>query len=257
MWPGSTGLLGAHLGSGDADEFIVHEHFADESPRVVVLADRRPSMGIRASALRPLDKPQALLNAIDLIRMSAKTARSLTGYVDHADGEVYWKPPRSERFADPGSHDRSFHAPADAVTLGLQHLRRHRRELPTQAFVFVLSDFLVPPDMYEWQRASEHRWELVPVIVQDPVWERTFPDVGGMTVPFADPETGGVVPVYLTRNEAAERRREHEQRAAAITASFRTLGIEPVIVGSERPDEVLSAFLRWADLRVMTRGALR
>jgi uncharacterized protein (DUF58 family) len=251
-WASSARLSAAR----DGDEFIVHEHFADESPRVVVLADRRPSMGIQASALRPLDKPQALLAVIDLIGMSARVARSLTGYVDHAEGEVYWRPPRSERFAEPGTFDRPFRASPDAVTLGLQHLRSHRRELPTQAFVFVVSDFIVPPDMDEWQRASEQRWELVPVVVQDPLWERSFPDVGGITVPYADPKTGRVVPVYLTRKEAAERRREHEARAAALTESFRTLGIEPVILGSERPDEVLSAFLRWADLRAMTRGSL-
>ena len=251
-WASSARLSAAR----NDDEFIVHEHFADESPRVVVLADRRPSMGIRPSALRPLDKPQALLEVIDLIGMSARAARSLTGYVDHAEGEVFWRPPRSNRSIAPATYDRPFRAPADAVTLGLRHLHGHRRELPTQAFVFVISDFIVPPDMDEWQRATEQRWELVPVIVQDPVWERTFPDVGGITVSYADPKNGAVVPVYLTRREAAERRDEHEARAAALTASFRMLGIEPVIVGSERPDEVLAAFLRWADLRMMARGAL-
>ncbi len=251
-WASSARLSAAR----DGDEFIVNEHFADESPRVVVVADRRPSMGIRASALRPLDKPQALLEVIDLIGISARAARSLTGYVDHAEGEVFWHPPRSKQFIAPGTYDRPFRAPADAVTLGLQHLRRHRRELPTQAFVFVVSDFLVPPDMDVWQGATEQRWELVPVVVQDPVWERTFPSVGGITIPYADAATGGVVPVYLTRREAAARRDEHEARAAGLTESFRTLGIEPVIVGSERADEVLASFLRWADLRVMARGAL-
>src|SRR5207244_11151576 len=50
-----------------ADEFIVRERFADEAPRVVVLCDRRSSMSIRSSRLRPLDKPQALLTALELI----------------------------------------------------------------------------------------------------------------------------------------------------------------------------------------------
>ena len=45
-WPSSARLSAAR----DSDEFIVRELFADESPRVVVLADRRPSMGIGASA---------------------------------------------------------------------------------------------------------------------------------------------------------------------------------------------------------------
>ena len=50
-----------------------------------MLADRRTSMGIRASALRSLDKPQAMLAAIDLIATSSHAARSLTGYLDHAE----------------------------------------------------------------------------------------------------------------------------------------------------------------------------
>ncbi len=251
-WAASARLSAAR----DTDEFIVHELFADEAPRVVVLADRRPSMGIHASALRTLDKPQALLAIIDLIGLSARMARSLTGYVDHAEGEVYWRPPRSERLAEPGTFERPFRAPADTVTLGLEHLRGHRRELPTQAFVFVISDFLVPPDPRAWQLAVEQRWEVVPVVVQDPVWERTFPDVDGITLPYADPETGRVVPVYLTRDEAERQRLEHEGRGAELARVFRSLGIEPVEVDSHDPGDVLAAFLRWADLRVMARGAL-
>jgi hypothetical protein len=251
-WASSARLSAAR----DNDEFIVHELFADEAPCVVVVADRRPSMGIRPSALRRLDKPQALLEIIDLIGTSARAARSVTGYVDHAEGEVYWRRPRSERLAEPGTFERPFRAPDDAVTLGLQHLHQHRRDLPMQAFVFVVSDFLVAPDLDAWQRAIEHRWELVPVLVQDPVWEQTFPDVGGITVPYADPQTGGVVPVYLTREEAERRRLEHEARAAELTRVFRSLGVEPVSVGSHDPGDVLGSFLRWADLRVMARGAL-
>jgi hypothetical protein len=251
-WASSARLSAAR----DDDEFIVHELFADEAPRVVVLADRRPSMGIRASALRRLDKPQTLLTILDLVGASARAARSLTGYVDHAEGDVYWRPPRSERLAEPGTFDRPFRAPPDAVSLGLEHLGRHRRDLPTQAFVFVVSDFLVPPDEPLWQRALEHRWEIVPVVVQDPVWECTFPDVGGITVAYADPRTGGVVPVYLTRAEAERRRAANEARSEALARVFRSLGTESVVVGSHHPGDVLAAFLRWADLRVMARGAV-
>ena len=61
----------------DNDEFIVHEFFADEAPHVVMVADRRPSMGIRPSPLRRLDKPEALLESLRLVRESARVTRSL------------------------------------------------------------------------------------------------------------------------------------------------------------------------------------
>jgi uncharacterized protein (DUF58 family) len=251
-WQASARLSAAR----GSDEFIVRERFADEAPRVVVLADRRPSMSIPASPLRTLDKPRALLNALDLIGQSALAARSLTGYLDHAEGEPWWQPPRSEQRAGRGTFDRPFLAPPDTVSLGLAFLGEHRRDLPTQAFVFILSDFVVPPDVDAWQRALEHRWELVPVIVQDPTWERTFPDVSGISVPVAGPAGAGVAPVYLRRGEAARLRDEHEQRWETLNRDFRSLGVEPVAVHTHDLGGMLDSFLRWADLRMMWRGAL-
>jgi uncharacterized protein (DUF58 family) len=251
-WAASAKLSAAR----GEDEFIVRERFADEAPRVVVLCDRRPSMSIRASQLRPLDKPLALQAAVELIAQSALAARSLTGYLDYAEGEPFWRPPRTEHRAEPGTLERGFAAPDGSVSAGLEFLGEHRRDLPTQAFVFVISDFVVPPDVPTWQRALEHRWELVPVVIQDPVWERTFPDVGGVTIPYADPATGGVVPVRLTVKEAARRRDENEERWNRLVRDFRSLGTEPVAVTSHDLGGVLDSFLRWADLRQMWRGAL-
>lgn len=251
-WAASARLSAAR----GTDEFVVRERFADEAPRVVVLADRRPSMSIPASPFRTLDKPQAILTALDLIGASAIAARSLTGYLDYAEGEPYWRPPRTETRAEPGTFERQFGAPADTVTRGLRFLGQHRRDLPTQAFVFIVSDFIVPPDLEPWQRALEHRWELVPVIVQDPVWERTFPDVSGISVPYAEPGSGKVSPVFVTRKEARALRRRHEERWDTLIRDFHTLGIEPVAVHTHDLGKMLSAFLRWADVRQMWRGAI-
>jgi uncharacterized protein (DUF58 family) len=250
-WAASARLSAAR----GSDEFIVRERFADEAPRVVVLADRRPSMGIRASRFRPLDKPQAILTAVELIGASAIAARSLTGYLDYAEGAPYWRPPRTEHRAEPGTFERDFRAPEDTVSRGLEFLGEHRRDLPTQAFVFVLSDFIVPPDLAVWQRALENRWELVPVIVQDPLWERTFPDVGGVSVPYADPRSARVVPIHLTRREAHAIRAAHDARWERLIRDFRSLGVESVAVHTHDLGAMLDAFLRWADLRVMWRGA--
>jgi uncharacterized protein (DUF58 family) len=251
-WAASAKLSAAR----GEDEFIVRERYADEAPRVVVLCDRRPSMGIRSSAFRTLDKPSAILATLELIGTSAHAARSLTGYVDHAFGEPFWRPPRSERLAEPGTFERPFGAPEDSVARGLAFLGEHRRELPTQAFVFVLSDFLVPPDLDAWQRALEHQWELVPVVLQDPVWESSFPDVGGITIPYARAGSGRAVPVYLAESEAARIREDHEARRTSLVRDFRSLGIEPVDAYSHDYTDLLSSFLRWADLRQMWRGAI-
>jgi uncharacterized protein (DUF58 family) len=250
-WAASARLSAAR----GTDEFIVRERFADEAPRVVVLVDHRASMSIKASPLRRLDKPRALQTALDLIGQSAMAARSLTGYLDYAEGDPYWRAPRSEARADLGTVDRPFGAPEDAVSRGLEFLAQHRRDLPTQAFVFVLSDFLVPPDVRVWQSALEHRWELVPVVAQDAVWERSFPDVGGISIPYADPATSRVYPVYVTQKDAKRLRVAHEARWDGLVHDFRALGCEPVAVHSADLGEMLGAFLRWADLRQMWRGA--
>src|ERR1700751_1292323 len=47
-WAASARLSAAR----GSDEFIVKERFADEAPRVVVIADHSPSMSIEASTLR-------------------------------------------------------------------------------------------------------------------------------------------------------------------------------------------------------------
>ena len=251
-WAASARLSAAR----GTDEFIVRERFADEAPRVVVLVDRRASMSIEASPMRRLDKPRAILTALDLIGQSAVAARSLTGYLDYAEGDPFWRAPRSEARAEPGMYERPFHAPDDTVSRGLEFLAEHRRDLPTQAFVFVLSDFLVPPDLAVWQRALEHRWELVPVVIQDAAWEQSFPEVGGITIPYANPRTGRVYPVYVTEKDAQRLREAHESRWDGLVRNFRSLGCEPVAVHSADLGETLGAFLRWADLRQMWRGAV-
>ena len=41
-----------------------------------------------------------------------------------------------------------------------------------------------------WLTALEHRWDIVPVVIQDPTWEQSFPDVNGIVVPLRDPGGG-------------------------------------------------------------------
>jgi uncharacterized protein (DUF58 family) len=237
-----------------SEEFVVREHYADEAPRVVVLSDRRPSMSIFPEGWPWLSKPDAIRNAVTLIGSSATAARGLLGYFDEADGDPYWHPPRSTHTYGAPELERGFGAPEDTLRRGLRHLAEHKRDLPAGTFVFIVSDFLEAPTRDEWLDALERRYELVPVIVQDPIWEQSFPDVSGTVVPFIAADGSGVSLTAVTEREARGLREQNERRWEMLLHGFRALDMDPVIVESHEPRDVVSSFLSWADQRLFTRG---
>ena len=87
------------------------------------------------------------------------------------------------------------------------------------------------------------------MVIQDPVWEQSFPDVSSVVVPLADPETGKLKLVRLSRREARERRAAHEQRAEEILAELQALGLEPIVIGTTNRDEIFTRFLEWVEAR--------
>ena len=93
----------------------------------------------------------------------------------------------------------------------------------------------------------------MPVVVQDPVWEQSFPPVGGLVVPFADPSRGRLRKVRLTRREAEVRRAANEARLEQLLADFRSFGLDTVVVGDASPDAVLTQFTTWAEARLASR----
>lgn len=249
-WPASAKLSRAR----GSDEFIVREHYAEEAPRVVVLCDRRPSMSLFPAGWPWLEKPKAVRAILRLIGDSALAAQAYVGYLDHGSGAPLWRPPKSQRTLHDLDPERPFHAPADALARGLEELIRHRRDVPAGTFVFVVSDFLAPPSRDLWLRVLARRWDLIPVVVQDRVWEQSFPDVTGIVVPFADPETDRSGYAELSHREAAERRCANEERRAALVRTLRGLDLDPVLVDSSELRAVFSAFLSWVDRRRYTRG---
>jgi hypothetical protein len=112
----------------------------------------------------------------------------------------------------------------------------------------VLSDFLAPPPTETWIRALEHRWDVIPVVLQDPLWERSFPPVDGFVLDVADVE-GRSHEVHLTRGETRARTQAHETRWAELLETFERASLEPVLVESSDESDLLRAFLRWAELR--------
>ncbi|HUF01698.1 MAG TPA: DUF58 domain-containing protein [Gaiellaceae bacterium] len=237
-----------------SEEFVVREHYAEEAPRVVCLADRRASMSVFSGEWPWLCKPLALAEATRLVGSSAVAARGLLGYLDEAEGEPHWLPPRSSHELFEIEGERPFQAPPDTLARGLRFLIEQRRDLPAGSFVFVLSDFLEPPPREAWLQALERRWEIVPVVIQDPMWEQTFPDVAGALLPFADPETGNVSLVRLPASEVADRRTANEDRYRSLLHALRALDMDPVVISSADHKDVVFSFLSWADQRQFTRG---
>jgi uncharacterized protein (DUF58 family) len=256
-WAASARLSAAT----DRDEFIVRERFADEAPRVVALCDRRPAMALYPDGLPWLHKPEAMQVALELIATSAFRARGLFGYLDLAGGEPFWRPPRSEAQAlfmlDDELAGRPWDAGPDNLARGFDFFKLARLTLPPGSFIFVLSDFLVAPPADVWVSLLEHRWDVVPVLIQDPTWEQTFPPVWGVTLPVADAERGSVGTMRLTRRRARELRERREQRLARLLADFSNLGVEAVVVDSIEEEAVLQAFLGWVDRRLYMLQAWR
>jgi uncharacterized protein (DUF58 family) len=250
-WAASARLSSAH----GTDEFIVREKFAEEAPHVVVVADRRPEMNAYPPHLPWLSKPLAMRHATEIIFDSALAIRGVAGYLDLGDaGAPFWRPPRAQR--DPVELDERtrYEAPADNIEQALRHLVEHRRSLPVGSFIFILSDFLGGVAGDSWTRVLLQRWDVVPVVVQDPVWEQSFPPIGGAVVPFWDPATRRVLPIRMTDAQAADQRERNERRFARLLEDLRGIDVEPVVLSSDAKGDVLGAFLDWAELRRLWRG---
>jgi uncharacterized protein (DUF58 family) len=237
-----------------ADEFVVREYFAEEAPRVVIVADRRPSMSLFPRPLPWLDKPEAARQAAELVVDATLAARGFLGYLDHGGPEATWVPPRTHHELPEAAALASFGAPEDSVARALDFMARLHPPLQAGTFVFLLSDFLAPPSEDDWVAALERRWDLVPVVIQDPVWERSFPALGGVVVPLYDQTSRKLVAVRLTEREAARRREENEARAEELLAYLRALDLGPVLVTTSDRGEIFQAFLEWADERIVSRG---
>jgi uncharacterized protein (DUF58 family) len=239
------------------DEFVVRAKAADEAPRVVLVCDRRPAMAIYDPLLPWLSKPQAIIEATTAIVTSAMAAHGDIASLDLAGGEPYWLPPGGRDapwlVSERQGPATPFDAPDDNLERALDFLAGMRSDLPPGSFVFVLSDFVVRPPVEEWFAVHAHGWDLVSVVIQDPVWEQSFPEAGAVVLPIADPATGRVVGARLSRREARARRLENEQRLADLLDELAAFGLEAVVLGTSDPQEIDRAFVHWAEARRIGR----
>ncbi len=256
-WAASAKLSAAH----GTDEFIVRERYAEEAPRVVVVCDRRPAMQLYPDGYPWLSKPAGddrgghddrrqhgqgpwtdRLSGLRK-RLGTETARARrSGGPPHGQTD-FWRVKESHLLWP------LFLAPEDNLERAFAFLAPLRRALPAGTFVFILSDFLNMPSPETWSLILELPWELVPVVIQDPVWEQSFPDVSSVVVPLVEPGSQQVRLVRLTRREARERRAANEERARATVAAFNRLGLEPIVLTTADRDTIHSSFIEWVELR--------
>lgn len=214
----------------NTDVFVVQETFAAETPRVAIVIDPRPAMSLYTPPFPWLDKGAAAERVTELITRSARAARARV---------------LAERL------------PGRDLGAVLRSLAQYTTRLPTGSFVFVVSDFLGELDPRHWVTLRARAWDVTPVVVQDPTWERSFPEVSGIAVPFVDAESGAIREVWLSRREARARRAAHEERFLTLLDRLRRLRLDPVVVDEADPELLLRGFLAWAERRrrLRRRGA--
>jgi hypothetical protein len=124
-----------------------------------------------------------------------------------------------------------FDAPADGSSRRSEKLVRHRRSLPAGTFLFVCSDFLEPPPPETWLRALGMRWDLVPVVVQDPLGaELPGRRRSGRPVRRPPCDRPGQAGTHLAdRGPSAQGTTRGPARR--LLAEFTSLGLDYVVIG--------------------------
>ena len=94
------------------------------------------------------------------------------------------------------------------------------------------------------------------MVIQDPVWEQSYPDIGGLVVAFEPPDgTPAAVSSGSARPRPTGAGRTTRNDARDLLHRLRALDLEPVLVSSHEHRDVLYSFLTWADQRLFTRRA--
>ena len=218
-----------------------------------MVADRSPSMSLFPHWLPWLDKQAAVREVGRMIVASGAVTNALIGFAAVDGGRARIVPARRDRAQWRAIEQQFVSGPADgppdSLDRALELLSRTARTVPPGTLVFLLSDFLPPPGPARLTDALAAGWDVIPVVVQDPVWERSFPDVSGVTLPLLDPDDRTYSLVRLGRKEARARRELNERRAAGLDRMLRELQLDPVAVTSSDRRAVHAAFLAWAEGR--------
>jgi uncharacterized protein (DUF58 family) len=244
-----------------SDEFVVRDRFAEDAVRVLIVVDRSPSMALFPTSLPWLHKPHVVLEAGRMILASAAAAHAQVGYAEPGPAGVSFERPGLDGRLHALVRRRLEVTPPAPATVSLDQmlelLARGSADVSPGTFTFVLSDFLTPPRAVTLRTCLARGWDVIPVVVQDPVWESSFPDAAGVMLPLADAAGARVSLVRLRPAEARARREAHEERARTLLEGFLQLGLDPVLLTEPKTSAIHGAFLSWARARASKSRARR
>jgi hypothetical protein len=188
----------------------------------------------------------------EVVALSASHYHCPIGFLD-ADS---WRPPTTSteledvvQLLDAGSYGR----PDDTIEALFARLCSVQHLLPGGTFVFCCSDFMELPSLRTLATVVDAEWELVPVVVQDPLWEQSYPEAAGeVALPVCD-ETGRFRLLRQSRAEVRERREANETRLRRLQDLFTNYGFPPIVLSGLGPAALAEALrswnLRWRALR--------
>ncbi len=248
-WRASARLSAAR----GSDEFVVREFFADTAPMVALAVDRRPRMELYGPPFPWLDKAAATEAVVRSVGRATVAAGGELAYVEQRGSRPRWHSPGPPlRVLDSlvgGDTGPPAAAGPQSLDGSLRVLVRHASSFPAGTFVFVVSDFIEAVSPRLWLKLRSLRWDVTPVVVQDPTWEASFPDVGGVLLPVRDATTGERGEIAISGREARARATANERRLDGLLAGFARVGFDPVVLDSSEPAAIAAAFEHWAARR--------
>lgn len=226
------------------DHFIVRESYGEEAPVVCFAVDRSTSMSLYPREYPWLHKPDAVRLMAEVVARSAGHYHCPLSFLDGYS----WRPPSTStgleqmlELLDEGDYDGDEET-IDAL-FGLLHAVEHL--LPAGTFIFCCSDFLHVPEERTLAMISDADWALVPIIVQDPLWEQSYPEAAAeVALPVVDP-SGEFRLLRQSRAEVGERREAHEGRLRRLEELFTGYGFPPIVVSELGADALADALRSW------------
>ncbi len=226
------------------DHFVVRESYGEEAPIVCFTVDRSSSMGLYPREYPWLHKPEAVRQMAEIVCLSANHYHCPLSYLD----DVSWRPPstttgREQIFELLDA--RGYDGEDDTLDslFGLLHSVEHL--LPAGTFIFCCSDFLRVPSERTLAMIADADWGLVPVVVQDPLWEQSYPEVAAdVALPVLD-EDGRFRLLRQSRAAVRERRAANEARLRRLEELFTGYGFPPIVVSDVGPEALAEALRSW------------